>query len=356
MKNTFIIKLIVILFIFSPTICFSIEKDYTYELEFGDPGAKKILQIGGNGDLNITGYEGKKILISADENVFEEDSEVKEKTKGLKKLGGGGFNIMNDKKENCIIISRSIIGDNIDLDIKVPNDITLRLGSGGNLIPQEPQKEAGESGRRKDQRSWWRQSEQEPQKEGGKPGKGTEKNNSTAKSTGNNSNPYSDAYSYAYAYTPPAVNGIITGDILIKDLTGTIEINTIQGDIIVENIKGAVTASSVQGSLKIVFNKLSADNALYFSTVNGEIDITLPKGAAADIMAKALNGDVYSGFEGEITTENVLKDQTLPQNMVNNFSHPNYIDPNYIASRINGGGQKLYLSTIRGNIYIRKGE
>ena len=58
-------------------------------------------------------------------------------------------------------------------------------------------------------------------------------------------------------------------------------------------------------SLKIVFNKLSKDNALYFSTVNGEIDITLPKGTAADIMAKALNGDVYSGFEGETTTENV---------------------------------------------------
>ena len=107
-------------------------------------------------------------------------------------------------------------------------------------------------------------------------------------------------------------------------------------------------------SPNIIFNKLNKDNVLYFSTVNGEVDITLPKKTAADIMAKTLNGNVYSGFGCESTTENIMKGDTgtsVPQDSVSNI-----IRSNYITSRINGGGQEIYLSTINGNIYIRKGE
>ena len=302
MKNTFILKLIVILFIFSPAICFSKEKNYSYELEFGDPAAQKIVQIGGNGDLNITGYEGKKILISANENIFEEDNEVTEKTKGLKKIGGSGFQINNKKNENCIVISRSIFGKKIDLDIKVPNNITLRIGGGSIFKPQN----------------------------------------------------FNSQANIPPVATPPVENGVIAGNIYIKDLTGTIEVSTVVGNIDMENIEGEVTASSVQGNLKIVFNKIRKENALYFSTVNGEIDITLPKKTAADIIAKTLNGNVYSGFDAEITTKNVAGDQTEEPGLPNFVTA--FLNPNNITLRINGGGQEIYLRTINGNIYIRKGE
>ena len=326
MKNTFIIMLILIMF--SPAICFSKEKTFSYELEFGNPAAKKILQVGGNGNINITGYSGDKILVSANENVFEKDAEVNEKAKGLKRLGGGGFNIINNKKENLIIISRSITGMDTDLTIKAPNNITLRLGSGGNINRQHLKRQAREL--RRD----------------------IEKYNSSGNGPANNFIP--PDFPFPVTYVPAAANGIIQGNILIKDLTGTIEANTINGNVSVENIDGEVTASSVEGNINIIFNKLNKDNALYFSTVNGEIDITLPKKTAADIMAKTLNGNVYSGFGGESTTENVMKENTGtsgPQDSVSNIIHANYI-----TSRINGGGQEIYLSTINGNIYIRKGE
>ncbi len=333
MKNTFTIILILIMF--SPAICFSKEKTYSYELEFGNPAAKKILQVGGNGNLNITGYSGNKVLISANEDVFEKDTEVNEKAKGLKKIGGGGFNIINNKKDNLIIISRSITGMDIDLTIKVPNNITLRLGSGGSINRQELKRQR-----------------QELKRHAGDFRRGIEKYKSTGNDVSDNLIP--PGVPFPVAYTPAMVHGIIQGNIFIKDLTGTIEAKIINGNVSVENIDGEVTASSVEGNINIVFNKLNKDNALYFSTVNGEVDITLPEKTAADIVAKTLNGNVYSGFGGESTTENVAKEDTGtsgPQDSVSNIIHSNYV-----TSRINGGGQEIYLSTINGNIYIRKGK
>lgn len=302
MKKTTIFKIVLILLIFSPAVCFSKEKSYSYELEFGSSSSEKIVQIGGNGDLNITGYKGNKVLISANEDIFENGDNVNEKTKGLKKIGGGGLQIDNKKDENCIVVSRSIFGKKIDLDIKVPNNITLRVGGGSMFKPQD----------------------------------------------------FESHTNIPPVAPPPAKNGVMAGNIMIKDLTGTVEVSTIVGNIDMENIAGEVTASSVQGNLKIAFNKIRKENALYFSTVNGEIDITLPKKTAADIIAKTLNGNVYSGFDAEVTPHHVAGEEADESGMPSFVS--SFLNANNITSKINGGGQEIYLRTINGNIYIRKGE
>ena len=121
-----------------------------------------------------------------------------------------------------------------------------------------------------------------------------------------------------------------------------------------ENIDGEVLASTVEGDINITFNKLNKDRTLYFSTVNGDIDITFPKGTNANIMVRTMEGDVYSGFDGEVTLGKETEDETATTKSQNNFS--NIFQSNYIATKINGGGQEIYLSTIDGNVYIRKGE
>jgi hypothetical protein len=100
MKNNMIIKMTIIFLLLNSNICLSGEKQFNNELEFGNPSAKRILQIGGNGDLNITGYNGSKVIVSAKDNIFEESDETIEKAKGLKKIRGGGFNIINNRKDN----------------------------------------------------------------------------------------------------------------------------------------------------------------------------------------------------------------------------------------------------------------
>jgi hypothetical protein len=71
-------------------------------------------------------------------------------------------------------------------------------------------------------------------------------------------------------------------------------------------------------------------------------------------MARTMEGGVYSGFNGEVTTGKEIEDVTATAGAQNIFN--NIFQSNYITTRINGGGQDIYLSTINGNVYIRKGE
>jgi hypothetical protein len=322
MKTSLIIKIILVTLAFSSSTCFAKQKKYVSEAEFGDPKGERIVQFSGNGNLNVTGYKGDRVLISSDEKIYGEDNENEnEKAKGLKKIGGGGFNIINNKKDSIIIISRPV-DKNIDLDVKVPNNITLKFGSDVN------------------RESW------------GNSNFVTQIISSVFKgnTNGKNNNFINDIVGNTLG---GVYNGILEGDVNIKDFSGTVEVNTMQGSINAENIRGEVFASSVDGDVRVIFAELKKDRALYFSSVDGDIDLTLPKDTGADIMAKTMDGDVYSGFDGEVTVGREIDDDTATTESQNNFSK--LFQSNYITTRINGGGQEIYLNTIDGNIYIRKG-
>lgn len=322
MKTSLLIKVVLVTLIFSSNIC-SAKQKFDSEVEFGDPKAERTVQFSGNGNLNVTGYKGDKVIISSSENIFRENNEeVNEKAKGLKKIGGGGFNIINNKKDNIIIVSRPI-DKHIDLDIKVPNNITLKFGSDVN-------------------RESWGNSNFVGQILSSvfNANKKTPNNNFIADIVGNT--------------LGGVVNGILEGNVYIKDFSGTVEVNTVDGSINAVNIRGDVFASSVEGDINIEFNKLKKDRALYFSTVDGDIDITLPKDTRADVMAKTMDGNVYSGFEGDIVVGREIDDDTATPESQNNFNK--IFQSNYITTKINGGGQEIYLNTIDGNIYIRKGK
>ena len=322
MKTSLLVKIILVTLIFSSNTTFAKNK-YESQVEFGDTKAERTVQFTGNGNLNVTGYKGDKVLISSSEKLFSEDDEQEnEKAKGLKKIGGGGFNIINNKSDNLIVISRPI-DKHVDLDVKVPNNITLKFGSDVH-------------------RESWGNSDFVNRILAGifNASKKNANNNFVADIVGNT--------------LGGVFNGILEGNVSIKDFSGTVEVNTVQGNISAENIRGAVFASSVDGDIHVILNKIKKNGALYFSSVDGDIDLTLPKDTKADIMAKTMDGDVYSGFEGEVTVGREIDDDTATPEAQNNFSR--IFQSNYITTRINGGGQEIYLNTIDGNIYIRKGE
>ncbi|MGD9158059.1 MAG: DUF4097 family beta strand repeat-containing protein [Desulfobacteraceae bacterium] len=339
MKKAFIIKIVLIILLFGSNICFSGEKRYNRELEFGDSNAKKVLQINGNGNIDISGYKGDKVLISADVNIFEENDEVTEKTKGLKKISSAGFNIINNKKENSIIIFRPF--DGIDLNIKVPNNVTLKLGNGPVMQNQVYINRNEELKKIKKQTKEIRKQIRE-------------QNRQMVKNMQNGFHiPQIPDIPVIYSFGQ--ASGIINGDVYIKNFSGTIEVNTVNGSINAENIKGEANVSTVSGNINVSFKALNKDSALYFSTVSGEIDITLPKDIKADILAKTMKGDVYSGFDGDIIPGNDMEDKTDESASQKFFMTAYY--SNYITTRINGGGDSsVYLNTMNSNIYIRKGE
>jgi hypothetical protein len=342
MKNNMIIKMTIILFLISYSICLAKEKEYNNELEFGDPSSKKVLQIGGNGDLNITGYKGNKVIISTDENIFEESDDINEKARGLKKIRMGGFNIINDKKENTILIVRPV-HKNVDLNIMVPNGITLKLGNGFGLKNENLKT----LNKKAIEQNEYELKEDDTVDVDVDIGKSLQTEQKMQK------NIYIKVPKIHVTSKFSQSNGIIDGDISIKDFTGVVEVNTVNGDIIAENISGEAVASTVEGDLKISFITLNKDRDQYLSTVNGDVDITLPTEVKADILARTMDGDVYTGFDVDLTYGNQLEDRKgdVPQ-----YPYNPYYNSNIITAHINGGGNKVYLNTINGNIYIRKGK
>ena len=247
------------------------DKKYNYEVEFGKSKGERILQFNGNGKVNVTGYNDNKVLLSADENVFKDD-EANEKAKGLRKIGGGGFNIINNREENIIIVSRPA-HDKISLDVKVPNDITLKFGTGvvkpSNgfhlsrvyMVGPDFEKKAEEFEKLskdfgKHTKVFEKHAEelekhaQELEKKNEKIEKQTlliapevEKYHDIVGGFHKNISPQIGQAMKIIMHAPS--NGIIEGDITIDDFKGLVEASTIQGSITVNNMDGMVLANTV---------------------------------------------------------------------------------------------------------------
>jgi hypothetical protein len=332
--------------------------------------------------VNITGYNGNKVLLSSEEDIFKDD-EADEKAKGLRKIGGGGFSVIN-KEKNVIIVSRPVHKD-IALDVKVPNNITLKFGtsvvkpSNGfhssyfQIIGPEFEKSAKEFKERiKDFEIHTKEFEKNAEElekrseEFEKHAKELEEKEADRVKTQifafapksgeyhriiEGKNTIGGAVKMImHAYSP----GIVEGDIIINDFTGIVEASTIQGSITVNNMDGTVLANTVEGDINVSFKNLSEDKELYFSTVNGDIDITFPKKTDVDVMARTVEGSVYSGFDDAVTYGKELDDEGSKRDSPYLFG--NMFQSAYITTRINKGGQDVYLNSVNGSIYIRKGQ
>ena len=91
-----------------------------------------------------------------------------------------------------------------------------------------------------------------------------------------------------------------------------------------------------------------------FSAMDGDIDITLPSALKADIKVKNLDGEVLTNFDIEM-----IPISTEGQNTgANNFTGINLgaMLGNNIYGKINGGGPEIRVTTLDGDIYVRKGE
>ena len=361
MKNTIVMSIVVSILIASFNISYAEDKKFNYEVEFGKTGDENVLQFNGNGRVNITGYNGNKILLSSDEDVFNDDK-ADEKAKGLRKIGGGGFSVINNKEKNVIIVSRPVHKD-IGLDVKVPNNITLKFGtsvvkpSNGlhlskvQIIRPELEKTAKEREQLKKQleiqKKELEKKAEEVKKIAAELKKKLEKDEKEAyiiSQVGGGMKMINLAPSH----------GMIEGDITINDFKGVVEASTIQGSITVNNMDGIVLANTVDGDINVTFKKLSKDKELYFSTIDGDIDVTFPEKINADVMARTVEGSVYSGFDGDVTYGDKSDDEESKKDSPYLFA--NMFQSDYITTRINKGGQDIYLNSVNGSIYIRKGK
>ena len=295
------------------------------EIGFPIPSEPGLLRIvSGEGDITVEGYKGKDVIIEAESSIESESSVPEdEKAKGMKRISGFGISISSVKEENAIVITRSM-RDESDLFIKVPFNTSLQFGGGAarkQAITPPPPPDA--------------------------------KFDPTAPDY------YMDMLfdniggiieNVFTSFNP--FGGISSGDITISNVSGEIEVNTREGDINLKDISGEVVAHSINGDISVIFKKMTKEEPMAFSTINGDIDVTFPADTKATISAKNVDGDIYTDFDMDLTHLKQL-DADGHSGWKNGLTG---MFGNSITGDINGGGSNILISTVDGNIYIRKGK
>ncbi len=222
------------------------------------------------GSIKVAGYDGKDIIIKVTERVGdEENSNATER--GMKRLAtSGSYEVTAKEADNNVTVNTGIPNKPVDLDLKIPQDVKLKLGT------------------------------------------------------------------------------VNDGDIDVENVKGELEVNNVNDKITLSNISGSVVANTVNGDVTVTFTSVDPKAPMAFSTLNGDINVTLPAETKANLKLKSDNGDVFSDFDIEI-------DKTQPK--INKTTEPGMykiVKDDWVIGKINGGGPELMMKNMQGNIYVKK--
>lgn len=141
------------------------------------------------------------------------------------------------------------------------------------------------------------------------------------------------------------------GDILVEGVRGEVDVNNLNGNVTVRDVSGAVVAHSLNGKVIVSVNSLTAGKAMSFSTLNGEVDVTLPADTKADLKMKAHHGEIFSDFD---ITLKANPSQPVQEGRSKDKKTYRVQFDRTMYGTINGGGPEMQFTTLNGTIYVRK--
>lgn len=144
------------------------------------------------------------------------------------------------------------------------------------------------------------------------------------------------------------VNG---GDILVENINGEIDVNNVNGRVTLNNVSGTVVAHALNGRLAASLDRVDPSKPMSFSTLNGDIDVSLPTDIKAKVKLKTDNGETYSDFD--IRLEPTSSSAVVEDGRANGGKYRVRVDRSVVGS-INGGGPEIQFTSLNGQIYIRK--
>ena len=124
----------------------------------------------------------------------------------------------------------------------------------------------------------------------------------------------------------------VNGGVRASGITADASAHTVNGSVRVSTT-GLAYASTVNGSINVRMGKSNWTDELSFTTVNGAITLELPDPLETNVEASTVNGSFYSDW---------------PLAVKGRFG------PKRVSGKIGNGGRDLELSTVNGDIEIRK--
>ena len=141
------------------------------------------------------------------------------------------------------------------------------------------------------------------------------------------------------------------GDIEVENIDGEVEVSNTNGEIHVRNVRGPVSASTVNGDVTVVFRGAMVAAPMAFSTLNGDVDVTFPADLKATVRLQSDNGEIYSDFDVDVTTENLKGNEEKKGKEKGRF---HVIVSREMVGKINGGGPEILFKTFNGDVLLRR--
>jgi hypothetical protein len=145
------------------------------------------------------------------------------------------------------------------------------------------------------------------------------------------------------------ING---SQITVESVDGDIELQNVNGSIAVTNVAGAVVASTTNGPVKATLTRVTAGKAMAFTSLNGEVDVTLPASIKADVKLRSEHGDVLTDFDVALKP---APPPTIEDTRSARGGRYRVEMNSAIFGAINGGGPEIELRTFNGRVVLRKG-
>jgi hypothetical protein len=129
----------------------------------------------------------------------------------------------------------------------------------------------------------------------------------------------------------------------VSNFMGETEIMALNSQVTMRDISGPVVANATNGNVEVVFSEMTPEKPNSIISVNGYVDVTLPKDASADLELNSVNGEAYTDWDLEVDDDASNSHSMGPE--MNMF---------HISGRVNGGGIPISIQSVNGDIYLRK--
>ncbi len=128
----------------------------------------------------------------------------------------------------------------------------------------------------------------------------------------------------------------LQGNIVVRDVDGSVEAHNLHGDIEGFNISGSVVAHALTGNIMLSMRTLPDIHLpLQLGTINGNVDLTMPSEANADLELSTVAGNITGGYPFQASE--TPGDSTR-------------------HAKVGAGGVHIELRTVRGNIHVGQRE
>jgi hypothetical protein len=153
------------------------------------------------------------------------------------------------------------------------------------------------------------------------------------------------------ALTSAKIHLVNGGDVLLEGITGELEVQCTNGSIDLKNVGGSVVANAINGHVHVTFTTVAAGKPMSFSSLNGDIDVTMPADTKASLSLKAdMGGDIYTDFDLALAPV-TAKAETPERDRKGRYRVS--MDRS-MRGTVNGGGPEFTFKTFQGDIYLRK--